>query len=587
MPQDSIVNQKENEQAGQLSDYEQLRSLLLGNDYEQVLQQRLDRPDTDRIAEVISEAFTKRNQLDDSLAKEISPVIEDSIDTSIKNHPERITNVIFPIIGPAVRKAVSSALSDLMYSLNHLLQHSLSVRSLIWRFKAWRLGVPYGQYVLLQTIQYQVEQVFLIHKETSVLIQSASIQGINYQDPDLVSSMLAAITDFANDSFTQQSDSLNVLQFGDLSLLIETGPHAVVAFAVRGILHNDVKKGITELLEKIHAEFAPELRIFDGDTSKFETCVEWLEKALVKKEKSKQESKPWMAIVTVFIISSLLGYFSYQKWQLNNAVKQVIETVNKQPGYQVLNDNYHQKELHLVVLQSPLAKPTNELISSFSELEFKLTIDAKLAALGSAELFVPYLSHKYNSDLTLGGSGAKPNLVVAGIIEKGALAALKQDIIVKRNFNLVVSEDLKYSTELSNQDKDKLEFDALINQINNQYYYFESGSANLNELSREKLNTVISQLQRLIQIQASAGYRIGQISVSGYADSQGGSLANQSISSDRARLIGEILKANGIKDKLIISWGYGSKDLDTLPVELQRRARIEVFYMPNKSIRDD
>lgn len=583
MPKESTFKQQEGEKANQVSDYERLRSLVLGDDFEQVLQKRIDQADIDRVADVISEAFTKRNQLDDSLAKEISPVIEASIDTSIKSHPERITNVIFPIIGPAVRKAVSSALSDLMQSLNHLLQQSLSVRSLLWRLKAWRIGVPYGQYILLQTIQYQVEQVFLIHRVSSILIQSASIEGISYQDPDLVSSMLAAISDFANDSFNQQSDSLNVLQFGDLSLLVETGPHAVLAFAVRGILHNDVKQHISELLEKIHAEFAPQLSSFEGEIDKFEPCVEWLEQALIKKEKVKKKSKPWMAIVVVILLVSGIVYFGYQQWQLSNAIKQVVQEVNGQAGYQVLNKNYHQQELRLVVLQSPLSMPTKDLIESFSGLSFKLVIDSKLAALDGPEFFVPYLAHKYNSDLTISGQGPKLDLVINGTIEKENLVALKQDLIVNNYFNLVLSKSLKYATELSIQDKEKIEFDTLIGNINSQYFYFDVASTNLNKVSKENFNTVVSQLKRLMQIQSSAGYTIKQISVSGYADSQGGEVANRSISADRAKLIEEILKANGISDKLIISWGYGTKDLETLPVEFQRRARIEVFYLPNKS----
>ncbi len=289
----------DNQNSTQPGDYEKLRTLLLGEDYEDIIRQRLTQKNIDRIAEVISEAFRLRNQQDNSLAEEMSPVIEASIDTSIKNHPERITNVIFPIMGPAVRKAVASALSDLMHSLNQLLQQSLTARALIWRFKAWRLGLPYGQYVLLQTIQYRVEQVFLIHRISGVLIQSTSAEGIIHQDPDLVSSMLTAITDFANDSFNQESDSLNVLQFGDLSLLVETGPHAVLAFAVRGILGNEVKQHISELLEKIHVSYAKQLDSFDGDTTTFESCLGWLQKALLQKEKVTPKSRPWLAIIAV------------------------------------------------------------------------------------------------------------------------------------------------------------------------------------------------------------------------------------------------------------------------------------------------
>jgi len=584
MPGENSLTKEKGKITDQPDDYERLRSLLLGEDYEQVIQKRLAQADIDRVAEVISEAFTKRNQQDDSLAKEISPVIEDSINASIKNHPERITNVIFPIIGPAVRKAVSNALSDLIYSLNHLLQHSLSVRSLVWRLKAWRLGIPYGQYVLLQTIQYQVEQVFLIHRESGLLIQSSSTKGISYQDPDLVSSMMTAITDFATDSFNQKSDSLNVLQFGDLTLLIETGPHAVLAFAVRGVLHKDVKQHISELLEKIHAEYAQELGSFDGDTSRFEPCSEWLEQALLRKEKVQEKTPPWMAIFAILILVSIISFFSYRNWQLSGLINQVVEQVNGQAGYQVIEQEYKNEELHLLVLQSPLAVSADDLVTSLNVQKFEVIINKKLAALDSPELFTAYLERKYGGHLTAHRKGESVDLLVNGEISAENLSALKQDALVENNFNLVLSENLKFTQEVSVQEKSRREFNALVDSINRQFFYFEVASTKLKEASRGKLHETIVQLKQLVRMQDVTGFTIQQIGVSGYADSNGGRVANLSISSDRAKLVKSILEENGITEELVVSWGYGAKDLDSVDVELQRRAKIEVLYIDNQSI---
>lgn len=581
MLEEQIEKAARDETATQSNDYERLRSLLLGEDYEKIIQQRLTQENIDRFAEVISEAFKLRNQQDSSLATEMSPVIEASIDTSIKNHPERITNVIFPIIGPAVRKAVANAFSDMMHSLNHLLQQSLTAQALIWRFRAWRLGLPYAQYVLLQTIQYQVEQVFLIHRNSGVLIQSTNAEGIKYQDPDLVSSMLTAITDFANDSFNQESDSLNVLQFGDLSLLVETGPHAVLAFAVRGTLNNEVKQHISELLERIHVSYAQQLNAFDGDTTPFEPCIDWLQKALLKKEKTTPKSRPWLAIVTVVLISSVASFFIYQNWQLKNSISRIVEQVNNQVGFQVLRQTYHDNELHLLLLRSPLAISIEDLTDSFKTRDFTLVFKEKLTALDSPELFIPYLAHKYQSTLSINSQDLTNDLVVSGTIRAENLTALKQDTLVKNYFNLVLSKTLILTTDLLPQQKNRLEIKSLVNKINNQYFYFNISSTQLQNDSRESLNATIEQIKRVIHLEKLANVSIKQIGISGYADSRGNKRPNQDLSANRAKFIKNILTANGITDKLIISWGYGNKDLPSVPSNHQRRARIEVLYIPN------
>ncbi len=563
-------------------DYERLRSLLLGDDYEKIIQQRLAQNNIDRFAEVISEAFRLRNQQDSSLSEEMSPVIEASIDTSIKNNPERITNIIFPIIGPAVRKAVSSALSDLMHSLNYFLQQSLTVRALAWRFKAWQLGISYGQYVLMHSIQYQVEQVFLIHRKSGVLIQSAVAEGIKYQDPDLVSSMLTAITDFANDSFNQDSESLNVLQFGSLNLLIESGPHAVIAFAVRGILSNDIRQYSSELLEKIHICYAKQLHSFDGDTTPFDSCIGWLQKALLKKNKSPERSRPWLAIIVLLLLSSLSSLYIYQKWQLNNSVQHVVDQINNQMGYQVLQQNYKNDELHLLILHSPLTPSIEDLLKKIRNNHFKIIVEEKLSSLDSPELYVPYLAQKYQSTLSTKREGQLIQLLVSGKISPNNLSDLKQDRLVKNYFNLVISKTLILTTNISVEAKNRLEVEALVNQINSQHFYFNLSSTQLASDSYENLNTTIAQIKRVILLEKLANISIKQISISGYSDNKGRKNSNLDLSSERAKLIESILKANGITESLIISWGYGAQDLPSVPSDRQRRARVEVLYIPNR-----
>ncbi len=565
-------------------DYQRLRSLLLGKDYEAVIQQEMTQENIDRVAEVLSEAFNRRNLQDNSLAKEMSPVIEDSIDTSIKAHPERITNVIFPIIGPAVRKAVSNALSELMHSLNVMLTETLTLKSLFWRIKAWRLGMPYSQYFLLQLIHYQVEQAFLIHRESGVLIQSAVADGVAHHDPELVSSMLAAITDFASDSFDEQPDSLSVLKFGDLSLLLETGPNAILAFAVRGVIQNDLKEHLSDLLEKIHKQYHSDFLMFNGDITPFEPVAELLQQSLLKKEKKKSVSRPWLAITAITLLLAFACYYIYQQWSLKIAIDKTIQQVNQQDGYQVLSDRYQNKELHLDILKSPLAIPTNELAISIKPMQFKLIFNQKLASLDDPKLYIPYLAQRYEANLSLveGVAAKKPvDIVLSGVISRDNIDQLENDSLVKDYFTIVLDDELKITEQESIQEQSRKEIETLVKDINSRYFFFEKASALMEETSRQTLNTTIAHIRKILQLQKAADISVKQISISGYADQQGGDVINRSLSAERAQLIQDILNSNGITEELTISWGYGAKDLETVPSVLQRRARIEVLYMPN------
>ncbi len=567
-------------------DYQRLRSLLLGKDYEAVIQQEMTQESIDRVAEVISEAFQRRNLQDDSLAKEMSPVIENSIDTSIKTHPERITNVIFPVIGPAVRKAVSNALSELMHSLNVMLTEALTLKSLFWRIKAWRLGIPYSQYFLLQLIHYQVEQVFLIHRENGVLIQSAIADGVVHNDPELVSSMLTAITDFASDSFDQKPDSLSIVEFGDLSLLIETGPEAILAFAVRGVVQSELKEHLSELLEKIHSQYYSEFLTFNGDTTPFDPVTESLQNALLKKEKKRDKSvsRPWLAIIAVMLLVTVACYFIYQQWSLRVEIDNTIQQVNQQSGYHVLDDEYKNNELRLYILRSPLAITTEALIDTIKPMRFALAFNQKVASLDDPKLYIPYLAQRYHSTFSFVGENQDKkiiDIVLDGSISQDNFDQLKNDDLVKRYFNIILGDELKITVPESVQEQAKGEVERLVKDINSRYFFFETASTLMEETSRQTLNTTIAEIRKVLQLQKRAGISVKQVSVSGYADRQGSDAVNRALSAERAQSIKNILNANGITEDLTISWGYGVKDLDVVPSVLQRRARIEVLYMPN------
>jgi OOP family OmpA-OmpF porin len=73
-------------------------------------------------------------------------------------------------MGPAIRKSISETMQQMLENLNQLLEESLSPKSLRWRFDAWRTGRSYSELVLLNTLEFSVEQVFLIHRKTSLLI---------------------------------------------------------------------------------------------------------------------------------------------------------------------------------------------------------------------------------------------------------------------------------------------------------------------------------------------------------------------------------------------------------------------------------
>ena len=204
----------------------------------QELERRLDAAGVTReeLAELLPEAIVLRAARDRQLARALAPTVESAIGESVRRNPREIATAIFPVLGPAIRKAIAETLAGLVASINSALEHSLSPRGLKWRLEAWRTGVPYAQIVLKHALVYRVEQVFLIHAETGLLLAHAWAPDLKVSDADLISGMLTAIRDFVADSFARERDAGGLRRFsvGELTVMVEQGPQAVIAAVVRG-----------------------------------------------------------------------------------------------------------------------------------------------------------------------------------------------------------------------------------------------------------------------------------------------------------------------------------------------------------------
>src|SRR5579863_10512732 len=170
----------------------ELRAILLGPDREawESMRQRLDNPSrrAEDIASVLADAVRLRS--DAKLRRALQPLLEEALQLSVQSNPRMLADALFPIFGKAIRKAITSELDGMLQSLSQTLEQSLSWRSLQWRWESFRSGKPYTEIVVLRSLLYRVEQVFLIHRSSGLLLQHVAAPRAEMKDPEIVSSML-------------------------------------------------------------------------------------------------------------------------------------------------------------------------------------------------------------------------------------------------------------------------------------------------------------------------------------------------------------------------------------------------------------
>ena len=106
------------------------------------------------------------------MATALATPVTRALGTAVRENRELIVDVLFPVIGPAIRKAIAETMRSLVADINRTVESSFTPRGIRWRIEAWRSGVPYAEIVLKQSLKYRVDHVFLIERDSGLVLRA-------------------------------------------------------------------------------------------------------------------------------------------------------------------------------------------------------------------------------------------------------------------------------------------------------------------------------------------------------------------------------------------------------------------------------
>src|SRR5580693_7944433 len=352
--------------------YEELRHLIVGPEQEGLkeIQERLD--DTGRriedVSSVVAEAIQRRREQGDNqaLAEALAPTIQYTLRESVRRDPHVLADALFPVMGPAIRKSITETLRSMLESFNEALENSLSWQGMQWRIEAMRTGKPFAEIVMMHSLLFRVEQIFLIHKQTGLVLNHVVAPSVATQDPDMVAGMLTAIQQFVRDSFhSKDAEGLGSLNVGNLEVWLQESPDAVLACVIRGHAPPDYRVAMSETLENIQRHFGTKLAQFKGDAAPFRVVDEKLLPLLETHYKHSEEDKkkPIAAIVVGAVVGAIvLGWIIYSTYLLVEWSK-FLHALNHQPGIVVVAHDRENGKFHITGFRDPMSADPAKLVS--------------------------------------------------------------------------------------------------------------------------------------------------------------------------------------------------------------------------------
>jgi len=342
------------------------------------MRQRLDNPfrRAEDVASVLAEAVDLRARLhsDIKLRRALQPLLEEALQLSVQSNPRMLADALFPIFGKAIRKAITSELDGMLQSLSQTLEQSFSWRSVEWRWESLRTGKPYAEIVVLRSLLYRVEQVFLIHRHSGLLLQHVVTPSQESEsetkDPEMVSGMLTAIQDFVRDSVTgTDGDNLDTVRMGEVEVVLAYSRDAILAGFVRGIAPRKLSRVFQDTLDAIEQEKADALHAFAGDTARFDSCRPQLEACLLGQAKpNERPSSSWGARALLFGVPALLLAVLVGWWIYSAAMERrwtnLAHRLESEPGIILTQTEKRGSHFYISGLRDPLAADPASLVTA-------------------------------------------------------------------------------------------------------------------------------------------------------------------------------------------------------------------------------
>jgi OOP family OmpA-OmpF porin len=555
---------------------EKLKGLIFKQELDRIkeLENRLTKENSAKtVSEVLAEALVIRSGKDNMLYSALSPIVEASLQEAFRKRPQDFISVIFPIVGSLIRRSISETFSSMLGSFSKSLEFSLSPRGIKWRIEAIRSGKPFSEIVMLHTVVYRVEQIYLIHSETGLVLTNLVNKGVHDRDADMISGMLTAIQDFARDCFTTADDtssSLNSLDMGGYTVYIERSPLAYIACVVRGQAPKELLSKLRETLELILVKFNDNLQDYDGDDSPFVAATPYLEDCFEEKFVGEKKKIPFYtkALVGVFLFFLLfgIGYKTYHSHQMRS----ILELVREEPGYVLISysGSFIPRPWKLLTLKDPFA-PAIPLVLEANGYKTD-AVEYNYLPFDSRDPSIVMKKLHTKLSLPLGVSirydSASDIYHISGLADYSWITSAKTVAYTIPGINNLDTSNLADPRfELLKQLKNDIEGTII--------RFVRGGGTPITE-DQNKLDIVVDKLVELEKLTSAMGITLN-LTIYGHADSTGTEGRNYTISQARTQVLAAKLYAKG-SGIPISMYGMGSSFAASEEPEDQASRKIEM-----------
>lgn len=594
------------ETAHQRGDVVRLKSLLFRNEQEAIddiraqLEAHHERIGSDEVmrdsvsgvlAGALKDARIRQHK---QVADAIAPILVEGMKREIKNSRDEMVDALYPIMGRLVSAYVSSAVADVMNQTNQRLESGLSGRFLYLRAKALLTGRSYQELAIADRQMFRIGELMLIRRGSGVLIDhlkldddDAAAVPTTSHDSALVSGVVAAIHDFAQDAFSGNKSTLRSVDMGDETIYLRATSGLILAVIGRGKARRKLERALDAELVTLLEERASDIkRLEDEADENTPKILPVVADRLLKIQLEATQRKPVLAILLFGLLGAAIasyavwsGYNSWQTARLRDAVKSTIAEHAAFDGLPMQVEVASDRSRIQVAGFAPSGSARDDLLEALETVSGPAELSAKLSIVPSLDGFENRLSQAETQVASVTSDLSSARASIDAAATRAALSDLSADLARLQEENQIERVSIAERASALQKRIDALEArkipqpeNPLARWVQRNGLFFAEGT---NYRDAGQARKVLRQLAELLRSDPA------RIRVVGYADARGRPDANRKLAQDRAeRTVADLVRA-GVSRRKLVAVGRASErqfSIETGPESGNRRVEFELLF---------
>ncbi|MEM6613097.1 MAG: OmpA family protein [Cyanobacteria bacterium P01_C01_bin.72] len=264
------------------------------------------------IAPEIALSIREQITLDEAaIPQTLGPEMGRAIKAQIESEKDAMVDALYPVIGSTIAKYMVEVVQD----INSKIEKTLSPEGIRRKLRARMQGVSEAELIFKESIGFRVRAIFLIDKNSGLVIQEIQIPGEKRLDSDMLAGMLTAIRSFANDCIASGSE-LDSIDYGDWQIPIEVGGYCYLAVIVAGEPPKEFITKIRRVLGEIILEHDDAIQNFNGNLADVPLGIKHKLEQLIEVETDKPKKSSsillWLLIFILGLTVIPWGVSSYR-----------------------------------------------------------------------------------------------------------------------------------------------------------------------------------------------------------------------------------------------------------------------------------